>query len=254
MSIRHKKVPVGPDIPGYEILFSDWKDDHVGANLTVTDGTTTVADVTQETLVGATVAAGGAGEAIVTVGTPDLASVLASGRTTGIGAASIIGDESLGISPYLYLGATGEIAIESGGEDGGGARAVVRATAQIGAANAKVQIRTDGSLGSAGDLLTADGANNATWQPPSADIPTADEKSALDGAPTALTALNPVASIADLPHDVQAANVPPVPVPAAATAESNAFVINAILAAFKASGEMAPDYRYWPMLALSSAP
>jgi hypothetical protein len=67
MSIKHAKHAAGPDVAGYEVVFSDWNADHVGSPLTVTDGTTSVADVTQETFVGATVAAGGAGEAIVTV-------------------------------------------------------------------------------------------------------------------------------------------------------------------------------------------
>lgn len=30
MSLRHAKVPVGPDIPGYEVDFTDWKANHVG--------------------------------------------------------------------------------------------------------------------------------------------------------------------------------------------------------------------------------
>ena len=65
----------------------------------------------------------------------------------------------------------------------------------------RVHIRTAGSVGNPLDYLAADGSGGTTWQPlPStAAMPTADEKAALDAAPTALTALNPVASVADLP-------------------------------------------------------
>ena len=59
MSVRHAKHTLLPDVPGYEILFSDWNADHVGSPLTATDGSTSVADVTKLSTVGATVAEGG---------------------------------------------------------------------------------------------------------------------------------------------------------------------------------------------------
>ena len=79
--LRHKKVAAGPDVPGYEVVFSDWNADHAtdemdtskvlhpdgaggvafgpqsGSPLTVTDGTTSVPNVTKLTADGATVAA-----------------------------------------------------------------------------------------------------------------------------------------------------------------------------------------------------
>ena len=50
------------------------------------------------------------------------------------------------------------------------------------------------AAGSGGSLVREWGSQTG-----GANSPTADEKAALDAAPTALTALNPVASVADLP-------------------------------------------------------
>ena len=70
----------------------DWRDlPPAGAALTVTDGTTSVANVTQETIFGATVAAGGAGEAIVTV---------AAGSTPFIGTTP---DAPIPLAPVDYV-------------------------------------------------------------------------------------------------------------------------------------------------------
>ena len=90
--VRHSNHVTIPDDPLYAVGSDEWNAGHAtdetdtslvlkpdghgglefgpqsGSPLTATDGTTSVTDVTKLTTVGATVAAGGAGEAIVTVG------------------------------------------------------------------------------------------------------------------------------------------------------------------------------------------
>ena len=68
-----------------------------------------------------------------------------------------------------------------------------------------------------GTRYTAKIANGGTWD----GAPTADEKAALDAAPTALTALNPVASVADLPG--------PAPAPATTVTGPDAFGASAVV-------------------------
>ena len=259
-----------------------------GSFLTVTDGTTTVADVTQETIVGATVSAGGAGEAIVTVPpgidyvqdsdpgavgagktwlrlppapvidvwvattpgevpTPKnhpvgdsviptvsnghwYVNVGGNGRvdptepiwptdggTVADGTAVIWADQ--GLIPDVVPWATLSLFVRKVGDDGwwrigasddsaiglssffpdGRQGANLGVSADIAGMSAYspglgiVQVQaTDGVLDAS--ALSADG--NPVIP---VNIPTADEKAALDAAPTALTALNPVASVADIP-------------------------------------------------------
>lgn len=287
----------------------DWQDPTGGGSpLTVTDGSTSVANVTQETLVGAVVSAGGAGEAIVTVGfVADPGNVweadtpvrdgyrVASGThvwqvrdpgTTGTvdatthmnltaaGFSTIV--EPGGVSwtyvgeiggypvpPGLYAGVVGisdpatfAQLQQSAFVDGDGSASVATVADVSGSGNATrssfAVVNGDGSaivddrsevtgavLGNAqgffdsiaasrragwrtyadaseahagfddgagigpngapatpGMALVADAGGYPRW---TAGMPTADEKAALDNAPTALTALNPVASVADLP-------------------------------------------------------
>jgi hypothetical protein len=202
-----------------------------GSPLTVTDGTTSVADVTKVTEVGATVSAGGAGEAIVTVTAtvPTLADVLTVGNDVGstqiMGAAGYVDITGSPIPGIVIRGATGtgadpgEFLVLYAGNDShsGQPAGIVFAPGDGSGGHGKVQIATDNSGGNAADVLTADGAGNATWQPGV----TADEKAALDAAPTALTALNPVASIADLPG--------PAPAPATTVTGPDSFGAPAVV-------------------------
>ena len=136
--------------------------------------------------------------------TPTLADVLTAGHDVGAKDVSgAVGTLHLSSVQAALKGAYGFDAILVGGPDPTETYSGSAITAQGGQAHAAGRLRfvTDGKLGNAADVMTDDGNGYGTWQPQTGgpNAPTADEKAALDAAPTALTALNPAASIADLP-------------------------------------------------------
>ena len=270
--LRHRFVNPLPDQPGFiGAKPSHWNDNHGtsetdtsfvlrpdghggvvfgpgGFPLTVTDGTTSVANVTQETIVGAVVSSGGAGEAIVTV--PPGVDFLQDTDPGAVGAGKIWLDTTAITGTDnrpLYVRNptdTGWFSIGLAAYDGSGNLRSFVTVANNGGVSAEAWDATgivqSGFVIQAGSILlyAVDGVNpqinlhldsaNQTWnmnatngfllnseQIVPADIPTADEKAALDAAPTALSALNPVASVADSGATPYLGTTPDAPIPLA---------------------------------------
>jgi hypothetical protein len=182
-----------------------------GSPLTVTDGTTSVPNVT--TIVSPGAAAGGAGEVVlrgivaleVAPTAPDL--LLYPIGTIWINV----------LTGQMWRKETGEVGDYWDGGldlDGSGpwpAGIYMTNGAAISVGNTGTLItETDIKVNNVSVAVTTD-----------ARFPTADEKAALDAAPTALTALNPVASIADLPG--------PAPSPAMTVTGPDSFGASAVV-------------------------
>jgi hypothetical protein len=117
-------------------------------------------------------AAGGAGA------TPTLAEVLAAGNTTGerfiVGlSGKLVLDEDV-----MLIGQSGDApaagGLIAGDHTDGGLGGRLQATAGVGASHGRVGITTDGSTGTIGQVLIAQGDSTAIWATPLANIPAID--------------------------------------------------------------------------------